>query len=357
MDGTRKTAVLLLSLDQAVAAALLRKLPRDQVERVTLAIANAENVTRDEQEQVLTEFKSVFVSRPLMQPVGPETARELLERSLDQPEVESMQIRIDEQIEAGAFAFLHHRHADDIRRLIEAEHSQTIAVIAAQLPPDLAAQVLAGFAADTQADILARLARLGPTNANVLDEIATSLKDRIGPVPVRTGGVSRASDVLRESARTTSRSVLKSIEQMDARLGGALRETLFSFQDIQNLDDVTLRTILQKTDQCRWAVALKGNSETLRQRVLTCLPNQVAKALTEEMKSIGPVRLSEITDAQSQIIDMTLSLELENEIEISLRKTRARRAEDYSKTTRSRETVPFYSEDSAKSGQSPLVFG
>ena len=79
MDGTRKTAVLLLSLDQAVAAALLRKLPRDQVERVTLAIANAENVARDEQEQVLTEFKSAFVSRPLMQPVGPETARELLE--------------------------------------------------------------------------------------------------------------------------------------------------------------------------------------------------------------------------------------------------------------------------------------
>ena len=126
---------------------------------------------------------------------------------------------------------------------------------------------------------------------------------------------------------------------MDARLGGTLRETVFSFRDIQDLDDVTLRTILQKTDQCRWAVAaLKGNSETLRQRVLTRLPNQVAKALTEEMNSIGPVRLSEITDAQSQIIDMTLSLELENEIEISLRKTRARRAEDYSKTTRSRDS-------------------
>src|SRR5579862_1616392 len=87
MDGARKTAILLLSLDQTVAADVLKKLPRDQIERVTLAIASADTVTRDEQEIILNEFKTAFASRPLIQTAGPETARKMLERSLDQTEV------------------------------------------------------------------------------------------------------------------------------------------------------------------------------------------------------------------------------------------------------------------------------
>lgn len=129
LDPARKVAIVLLSLDQGIAAELLGRMPRDLVERVTLAIANAGRVTRDEQELVLNDFKSSFALRPLMHPTGPETARELLERTLERNEVEPIQQRIEEQVQAGAFAFLHLQHADDIRMLIQIEHPQTIAVI------------------------------------------------------------------------------------------------------------------------------------------------------------------------------------------------------------------------------------
>ena len=316
MDGARKTAILLLSLDPSVAADVLRKLPREQVERVTLAIANAESVTREEQESILNEFKTTFASRPLIQPVGPETARELLERSLDQTEVEPMQDRIDEQVQAGPFAYLHNRHADEVRRLIENEHPQTIAVVSAQLPPGLAAQVLAGLAADAQADVLARLARLGPTDMTILEEIAGLLKVRLGPISVRIGGVSRAANVLRETTRPISRSVLRTIDLQDASLAGTLRENLFSFQEIESLDDETLRVVLQGTDNCQWAVALKGASENMRQRVLTTLAVQIAQVLKNEINSLGPTRLSEISAAQAQIIEGILILESEYQIEL-----------------------------------------
>lgn len=338
MDGARKTAILLLSLDQTTAADVLRHLPREQVERVTLAVANAENVTRDEQEAILNDFKLAFVSRPLIHSAGPETARELLERSIDQTEVEPMQMRIDEQIESGPFAFLHNRHVDDIRRLIENEHSQTIAVVLAQLPPPLAADVLSGFPAETQSDVLGRLARLGPADINVLEEISALLKSRIGPVPVRTGGVTRAANMLRATSR--SKSVLDLIEQRDSILAGTLRASMFSFEEIQTFDQSMMQVVLQNTDHCRWAVALKRASENLRQHVRANLNAQLAQAIDEEMTSIGPIQLSEITAAQTEIIASILELEHADQIELPMQEPRSLKSRRQELATDSWKTKP-----------------
>ena len=156
---------------------------RDQVERITLTIAGVEDVKRDEQESILGEFKAMFASRPLMQAAGPDTARELLERTLDRNEVEPLKQRIEEQIQSGPFAFLHDRHPDDIRRLMEEEHPQSVALVCAQLPAALAAKVLAGFGAASQADVLSRVARMGPTDPDLLFEMAALLSNRLGRNP------------------------------------------------------------------------------------------------------------------------------------------------------------------------------
>jgi len=326
VDGTRKAAILLLSLDQALAAEVLGKLPRDQVERTTLAIASADNVTREEQEAILIEFKTAFLSRPLIQPAGPETARELLERTLDQNEIEPIQQRIEDQIQAGPFAFLHHRHPDDIRLLIAAEHPQTVAVIVAQLPSQLTAEVMAGFSAEQQADVLSRLARLGPTDADLLGEIAALLLGRIGRMPIRTGGIDKAADVLRESNRPASQSVLRNLEQNDVRLAETLRESLFTFKDLISLDEPSFQVVLDATADCEWSVALKGSSDPLRQRVLEMLPAGLAQALKTEMNAMGPLRLSEITAVQRRIADAVLSLESAGRIELPSHLPRQRKA-------------------------------
>ncbi len=325
-EGARRSAICLLSLDQALAAAVLGKLSREQVEQITLAIANAEGVTRDEQESILDDFKLAFNSRPLMQPAGPETARELLERTLDRSEVEPIQQQIDDQIRAGPFAFLHHRHADDIRRLIEVEHPQTVAVVAAQLPPNLAAQVLAGLDADDQADVVSRLARLGPTDVDLIDEIASLMQQRLGRTPIRTGGVSRAADVLRETARSTSQSVLRSIDRNDTTVAEKLRESLFSFQDLAVLEEATLRMVLEETGDFQWAVALKGSPDALQQRIFGAMHSEMTKALKMEMNSVGPLRLSEISAVQRQIAEAVLAMENDGRIEFPRQASRSRKA-------------------------------
>ena len=316
LEPTQKVAIMLLSLDQGLAAEVLGRMPREMVERVTLAIANAGNVTREQQESVLNQFKSEFVSRPLMQPGGATTARDLLERTLDQDELEPVQERFEEQVQAGPFAFLHLRDADDVRMLIEVEHPQTIAVITAQLPPGLSAKVLAGFDPVRQAEILGRLAEIGPTDTETLEEIATILQNRIGKMPRRIGGVHRAADVLRQSDRSTSNSLIKLMNRKHAESAQSIRQSLFSFKDLAVLDDPTLTVVVQETIHFPWAIALKGCSEKLCQRICRSLPTKAGKELSRKWNSTGPLRLSEISGVQHQITEAILALEEDGKIEL-----------------------------------------
>jgi flagellar motor switch protein FliG len=250
---------------------------------------------------------------------GPETAREQLEPAPGEEAAYADQNRIAPHIPTGPFAFMNGRHPDDIRSLLRDEHPQTVAVIAAQLPPVISAAVLAGFPPDVQADVLQRVAKLGPTDPEILADVASELKERLGQPRVRAGGVSQAAAVLRESSRATTRSMLSTLDDRDSDLADELRQTLFSFDDLLQLDDETLRVVLQETDDRQWALALKASPEAVRQKVLACLPARVAQAFKAEMDSLGPVRLSEMTTVRQQIADSIHRLEEEGLITLPVR--------------------------------------
>lgn len=316
MHSSRKAAIFLLSLDQSLAARVLGHLPRELVERATLAIAETEDVSLDEQSDVLTEFQSLFHSQPKLRRGGPTSARELLSEVFGDDAAAPIQERVEQTLDAGPFAFLSQRSADDIRPLLISESSQVIAVVAAQLPPTLSAQVLEGFTPDRQADILQRIAQLGPTDPEILADIAATLKERLSPPRVQRGGVPRAAAVLRESPRTTSRSMLAALDDQNADLADELRQTLFSFDDLLKLDDDTLRLVLRETDDRQWAMALKSSPDPVRRKVLGCLSPHMAQAVKQEMDSLGPVRLSEMTAVRQQIADCIHQLEASGLIEL-----------------------------------------
>ncbi len=339
MNGVRKAAVFLSSLDKALAAQILALLPVDQSERARIATAAATAANEDELSSVLIEFKARVSTHPtLPRPASvvvdlPDPSRiefpTVDVRQESRPDLSavprtvmpapSSQVEIPLQNETGPFSFLSGRHPDDIRYLLQEEHAQTIAVIAAQLAPALSAAVLAGLAPDQQADVLQRLARLGPTDPEVLTEIALGLKERLGSPRIRAGGISQAAAVLRESSRGATRSMLASLDDHDSELADELRQTLFSFDDLLKLEDETLRTILQETDDRPWAMALKASPEAVRRKVLGCLSARIAQAIKDEMDSLGPVRLSEMTAVRQQIADSIHRLEEAGLIALPLR--------------------------------------
>lgn len=321
MNGAQKAAALLLSLDKTVAAQVLGLLPREQAEHARTAMSVAPTPNNDDLNVVLLDFKVRFQSHPQL-PTNP------INELREPPELisgpapaaaprQSVAVALpvadalpkSPATNIGPFGFLESRHPDDIRQLLHDEQAQTIAVIATQLPPSLSAAVLAGLAPDRQAEVLQRVAHLGPTDAEILADIAAALKDRLTPPKVRAGGVPQAAELLRRSSRTATRSMLSNLDEHDADLADELRQTLFSFDDLLKLDDETLRIILQETDDRQWALALKASAEPVRRKVLSCLPARVANAFKEEMESLGPVRLSEMTAVRQQIADSIRRLE------------------------------------------------
>jgi len=339
MNGVRKAAVFLSSLDKALAAQILALLPADQSERARIATAAATAATDDEMSSVLVDFKTRAASRPVL-PRKAAVSVELPDQSrLQAPLVEVRQesrpsrpadrleatptiagpVEVPVQAESGPFSFLSGRHPDEIRYLLQDEQSQTIAAIAAQLSPALSAAVLAGLPPDQQADVLQRLARLGPTDPDVLTEIALGLKERLGQPRIRAGGVSQAAAVLRESPHGATRSMLASLDDHDSELADELRQTLFSFDDLLKLDDDTLRTVLQETDDRPWALALKASPDAVRRKVFGCLSARIAQAIKDEMDALGPVRLSEMTAVRQQIADSIHRLEESGLIALPLR--------------------------------------
>lgn len=317
MNGVQKAAALLLSLDKTLAAQVLGLLPRDQADRARHALAAASTLVGDELNLMLLDFKVRFQSRPVLPSISvtdlqepPDLIGDVVSSRRQIPKEEPAPATAPSPAtSAGPFAFLEGRHPDDIRLLLREEQSQTIAVIAAQLPPALSAAVLAGLAPDRQAEVLQRVAHLGPTDAEILMDIAAALKDRLSPPRVRAGGVPHAAELLRRSSRSATRSVLNTLDEHDVDLADELRQTLFSFDDLLKLDDDTLRIILQETDDRQWALALKASAAPVRQKVLSCLPPVVAKAFKDEMESLGPVRLSEMTAVRQQIADSIRRLE------------------------------------------------
>lgn len=366
MNGGRKAAVLLRNLDDALFARLLSMLSREQADVATRLVALADPARPEEVSSILLEFRARLQSPPVAnRPVhgvagrgrpsdvkeapgfrqGPSTpathgsssdstlvpaAPDLLSidvRAVELPSPAAERV-IDEtpsipamapsapSLPAGPFAFLAGRHPDEIRDLLDGEQSQTIAVIAAHLTPALSAAVLAGLTPDRQAEVLQRVARLGSTDPAILDDVAEALKERLSRPRVRAGGVAQAAAVLRQSTRQASRSMLANIDDHDSDLADELRQTLFSFDDLLRLDVETLRVILQETDDRQWALALKASPEPVRQKVLSCLSQRIAQGLKDEMDSLGPVRLSEVTAVRQQIADSIRRLEDAGMIEL-----------------------------------------
>ena len=291
MAATRKVAILLLSFDQGLAAELLGRLPQEVVEQVTLEIASAGKVTREQQELVLNEFKTDFLSRPRMQPTGPETARELLERTLEITEPQSIEDPFVELDSAAPFAFLQQRPVREIRQLIEIEHPQTIALVMAQLPSRMADKVLTGFSPARQSEIQGRQSALGPIDPDTLNEIATLLKrrmDKLANLPSHGPSLNVSPQSRAERA---SGPVIASFELDDGSEVIRNRECSFNFREMEDLDETTLTAILKETEGCHWAIALKGCSEKLRQCIVRRLAAKEEIAININLNTDGPLRL------------------------------------------------------------------
>ena len=313
----RKAAVLLMSLPEQQAAKILAKLDAKQVEAVSIEIARMGALGGDEQQSVIEEFANVNPTQLSGRSGGLEVAKSLVEQAFGKAATATLE-NVRQSIEAMPFGFLQKVDSQNLLTFIIDEHPQTIAVILCHLPVSQAAEILRGLPTERQISVIRRIATMGQTSPEIIDEVERGLQIRMSSVMSQqyenAGGVGAVAEILNVIDRATERSLLENLAQEDSELVEEIRRLMFVFEDIAKLSNRDIQTLLKNVESAQWAMALKGASEELRDKILSNMSKRAADLLREEMEYLGPVRLSNVEQVQQQIVDIVRRLEDSGEI-------------------------------------------
>lgn len=313
----RKAAVLLMSLPQDQAAKLMTKLEAKEVEAVSIEIAKLGIVTGDEQETTIRDFAGANPSALSGSMGGLEVAKSLVEQALGKSGMVTFD-NVRQSIEALPFGFLQKVDSQNLLTFIIDEHPQTIALILSHIPPTQAADIISGLPAERQLSVIRRVATMGQTSPEIIHEVEEGLERRMAAVMSqqfeKAGGVPSVAEMLNVIDRATERSLLENLAQEDPDLVEEIRRLMFVFEDITKLSDRDIQSLLKNVESSQWAMALKGASEELKDKIINNMSKRASELLLEEIDYLGPVRLSNVEQTQQQIVDIVRRLEDAGEI-------------------------------------------
>lgn len=317
----QKLAALLVTLGTDSAAQLLRRMDDHEIEAVTAEMTKLPMLNQEMQSEILHEFTDVVVQASTSLRGGVEYTQTALEKALGLFKASNVMSRVAPQRPSvGAIQQIVDLEARQIFNLIKQEQPQTIALITSYLPPEKASQLLMMLRQELRGEVVERLATLTATPIEVVEKIVEVINQRLGGKHTRalnqTGGVKAAADLLNALDKNLSKSLLISLEERNAELGLGIRQKMFTFEDLAELDLTAIQRILREVDIRDLAVSLKTASEKLKSTLLSCLSKRAAETVAEEIGLMGPLKLRDIEAAQMRIIETVRRLEGEGEIEI-----------------------------------------
>ena len=321
LNGMRKAAILLLSMDSETSSKVLRLLPRSTVEDVTHEIAAIDLVNPEVSASVIKEFYSLALARKFVEQGGILHAKRLLQQSLDPDEAERILKQIEHQVNQKPFSFLQKTDSENLLTFIQDEHPQTIALILAHVPSGKASEILVGLPPPKQIEVTSRIATMEQTNPEVIREVEEGLERRLSGVVSKSlqkvGGVESVAEILNLADRSTEKHILESLETEDPDLVEQIRRLMFVFEDIILVNDKGIQAFLKEIDNDELSLALKTGSEELRDKIFRNMSDRAVDLVKEDMEYMGPVRITDVEAAQQRIVDVVRRLEDAGEIIIA----------------------------------------
>ncbi|WP_030482626.1 flagellar motor switch protein FliG [Nocardioides aequoreus] len=320
-NGARKAAIVLIQLGPERAATVLSRLSETEVEAVTSEIARLKAVEAEESSQVLSEFRDLAMARAHIATGGLDFAKSLLEQSLGPERAAAMVERLQAVAIQLPFQFLHQADPMQLRSFIADEHPQLIALVMAHMTADKASMLLAGLPPQQQADVAHRLAVMDRTSPDIVKIVEARLERRMSSMlqpssASRVGGIDPLVNIINRSDRSTERQIVEGLESLDAALAEELKSRMFMFEDIVTIDDRSMQLVLRQVDTGQLALALKGVADAVRGKITGNLSERAATDLLEEIDILGPVRLSQVEEAQQLVIQTIRELEEQGQITI-----------------------------------------
>jgi len=321
LSNVRKGAILLLAVKQDVASRILRNLPRELVEELVGEIAALESIPQPVREQVIHEFYNLLLARQYVDSGGLAWARALLRKTLPGDEAKRVIAAIEHHVYEQPFNFLQKTEKENLLTFLQEEHPQTIALVLSYLQPNMASEILVGLPTERQIEVVTRIANMDQTSPDVIREVELGLEKRLsGIVSARfekVGGVQAVAEILNLAGRAAEKAILEGLETDRAELVDEIRRLMFVFEDILRVNDKGIQAVLKEIDNEELALALRTASEELKEKIFKNMSERASQLIKEEMEFMGPVRISDVENAQQKIVDVVRRLEDAGEVIIS----------------------------------------
>lgn len=323
INGIQKAALLMIALDIETAAAVLKYLDPEQVEKISAEITKVKNIPSKVVDSIMQDFYDMVTAREYVLEGGLEYAQAILEKSFGMNKAIEIVDKVKSLTTLKGFDVLKKADSVQLVSFLNKEHPQTIALILSHLNPDQTAEALKELPPDLRADVAYRIATLGKVSPQTLKQIEKVVDEMAGTTLSQSvskiGGSKSLANILNRLNINLTKEILEQIEINDPDVAAEVKRLMFMFEDIVNIQDKDIQKILKEVDRKDLALALKVADETLRSKIFSNMSERAADLLKEELQYMGMVKLKEVEAAQSKIIDIIKSLEESGEISLNMR--------------------------------------
>ncbi|WP_104721517.1 flagellar motor switch protein FliG [Helicobacter mesocricetorum] len=320
LSMSEKIAILLVQLGDEITGEIFSHLDLDSITEVSKYIAQNAGIDKAIAGAILEEFYAIFQSNQYISTGGFEYAKELLYRTLGPDAAKKVLDKLAKSMQSSQnFSYLSRVRPQQLSDFIIHEHPQTIALILAHMDPSNAAETLNFFSDDLRAEIAIRMANLGDISPNVVKRVSTVLENKLESLTsykVEVGGTRAVAEVFNRLGQKSAKSTIAYIEQIDDQLAAAIKEMMFTFEDIEKLDGNAIREILKVADKKDLILALKASPEELKQKFMGNMSQRAGEQFLEEMQYLGAVKVKDVEAAQRRIVESVQALSEQGVIQI-----------------------------------------
>lgn len=321
LDGKEKAAILLVSLGTENASEIFKHLTEEEIEQITLEIANMRKVKSELKEQVMEEFHQMALAQDYISRGGVPYAREVLEKALGEQKAAGIIKRLTASLQIRPFDSLRKTDPGQLLNYIQNEHPQTIALILAYLDPDKSASIIASLPPQFQSEVARRIAIMDRTSPDIVKQVEGVLEKKLSAILqseyTAAGGIESIVEILNNVDRGTEKKILDTLEEDNPELAEEIRKRMFVFEDIVKLDNRAVQRVIREIDNKELSLALKTASEEVAEKIYNNMSKRAAAMLKEDIEFMGPVRLREVEESQTKIVNEIRRLEEAGEIIIA----------------------------------------
>lgn len=319
--GVEKAAMLLITVGPENAANVFEYLNEEEIEELTMEIANITSVSPQMKEKITQEFYEICVAQEYITEGGIQFAQNTLKKALGEDKANELINKLTMSLQVKPFEFARRADTSQILNFIQDEHPQTIALILSYLNSSQSALILSALPKEIQSEVVRRIALMDRTSPEIIREIEKVLEGKVTTMTSQdfasVGGVDSVVEMLGSVDRSTEKNILEKLEIEDVELAEEIKNKMFVFEDIISLDNKSIQKVLREVDNGKLAVALKGANDEVKKVLLSNVSKRLATMIEEDMEFMGPVKLRDVEDAQQEIVGVVRRLEEAGTIIIS----------------------------------------